>query len=840
MKPILNLFKQCSLAFLACNALFFAKATNAQTTNANEFWICTSTNTSNLGTEASPYDCSTSTKFNTVINNMPAYSTIHVMAGTYQTPGWTCPLKSGQKLLGSGMDVTILQLQTDDSATLTSGYICTNIEVCDMTLDANYSGGSHNRDGVTLSGSMNAIRRVKVINCAHYNTGSGSEAWGIVLNGYFMPQGTSASAGANIIEGCEVSHYAGGANGIDLFAISINSVDGSSFGVGKSIVTSGIIRNNRVLATHDNVVLGLGCNGENFLIEGNYVENAAEAFHSETPIGWTNVTIVNNNFKNCGLGVDLHGGANKLIFAFNNIEVSDTLYNWTHAFDLNNDSGASYTNILIFGNNIKCSSSANSAANYLIYGQNISGLTFAYNYVDPRLTNCLQNCVNVSMNNNVDTYGNYLPNLNIPTIGGYAVTQVGLGLISSTTRSTALMNLGLPASLNTIVTNTSTQPILFTTNVAVVGGISNTGTNSASYFAGNGGGLTNITATTLVGDQTILFQPTSGAGWYRLAIGDNVSTANVRITRNGGVVGDTQAEDLEFDYLASAYFADPNRVGSINVLRGYVWGGGITAARIGVITNTIRVYLDLYCDNNYNSPFLIQTHGGYNSGYFQTPQYVGSTNLPLPNKTLSLYGIDSGAFQGISSFRYAAGTNSTTLNDDGGKILNSALNIVDPAHGGLGLDGSGWSANQLPYATGAGSFAPAYLGPSLTIQNYTNVVGGTTFTGQTLLFNSFTSQEYALAAGVIANVAHSFSNSPSYVKWVLVCKTNNVGYRVGDEVDVNGVLSGQPLVFANGANSTNVFLIMNNTGTFQIINKTNFVPATISLPSWKAKCYARP
>lgn len=470
-------------------SLLLIRASKAQTTNSNEFWISTSTNTANLGTLSAPYDCSTQTKFDSVINGMPAYSTIHALAGTYLTSGWLCPLKSGQKFFGSGIDVTILKLATDESITLTSGYNCTNIEICDMTVDANYSGGSHNRDGIILYGKQHVVRRVKAINCAHYKN-DGGEAWGITINAAFA---TGTSDG-NIIEGCEVSQYAGGSGGFpggdaDLFAIGIGS--------GYNCSATGIIRDNRVLGTLAHPIFAFGCNGHAFLFEGNYVENVDLVFHSEPYVGWTNVTIVNNWFRHCGTGLDLHAGANNLIFAFNNIEVADNSFlPEADAFIFNNDMGSVYyTNIFIFGNNITCASSPGSGANRLIYSPGATcGLVFANNSVDSRLTNYIVNCPNLSMYNNTDSSGNYLSNLNIPTIGGVPVTQVGLGLIGSVSKSTALMNLGLPGGLYGIVTNSPTQPLIFNTNITVVGGIFSSGTSSASYFSGNGGGLTGITA----------------------------------------------------------------------------------------------------------------------------------------------------------------------------------------------------------------------------------------------------------------------------------------------------------------------------------------------------------
>ena len=88
------------------------------------------------------------------MGTLPPYTTIHLLAGTYQTYGGSAYLvKSGQKILGSGMDVTILQFPvgaTDNTAFFTGGSL-TNIEISDLTCDANYGGGAVTYNGIDIA-----------------------------------------------------------------------------------------------------------------------------------------------------------------------------------------------------------------------------------------------------------------------------------------------------------------------------------------------------------------------------------------------------------------------------------------------------------------------------------------------------------------------------------------------------------------------------------------------------------------------------------------------------------------------------------------------------------------
>src|ERR1700744_5519881 len=93
-----------------------AFSATAQIQYSNEFWISTNA-TGNMypsgGTLASPLDGSTRANLDQNMNNLPANSAIHIMPGTYPTyggDGWR--MKSGDKIIGSGIEVTVLQLAT--------------------------------------------------------------------------------------------------------------------------------------------------------------------------------------------------------------------------------------------------------------------------------------------------------------------------------------------------------------------------------------------------------------------------------------------------------------------------------------------------------------------------------------------------------------------------------------------------------------------------------------------------------------------------------------------------------------------------------------------------------
>lgn len=428
----------------------------------NEFWISTNA-TGNFytngvggagGTIDNPLDGSTQANFDRNMHEMTWFQnniTIHILAGTYNTKGSYsfAVTGNGVNIVGSGIDSTILKMVDEPSSPETFFFECccavsvTNVHISGMTLDGNYTSGSYNRGGIDLSGSQNTVKNIKVIHCSKYSA-QNTEAWGIVLG----------IGNNNVIEDCEVSHYAGGTAGLSAIAMD-----------------AGIIRDNHIYLNFN----GFGIlPTRDVLIEGNYVENTSDAVYSDT-VYTTNMIIAHNIFKNVGHAVSLNGTIrNNVTIDFNTILMTNApTYNGMYAFG-SWDSQSSFTNWTIIGNTIQ-----NLGYCYYMFACeffNASGIVCVYNRIDPSLTNGISNSSGIIMDNNYDLNGNYRYDINTPTLGGTVINSYGISLASSASAASALTNLGLPSNPSVIVTNG--QPVSFSTNVTVNGtfSITNSGT----------------------------------------------------------------------------------------------------------------------------------------------------------------------------------------------------------------------------------------------------------------------------------------------------------------------------------------------------------------------------
>jgi len=114
-------------------------------------------------------------------------------------------------------------------------------------------------------------------------------------------------------------------------------------------------------------------------------------------------------------------------------------------------------------------------------------------------------------------------------------------------------------------------------------------------------------------------------------------------------------------------------------------------------------------------------------------------------------------------------------------------------------------------------------------------------TNSVLALKQFTSFEYTISSDVVLNTNHSLGVTPSQLRCVLVCKVDNAGYVIGDEVDAAGVFNSATGVpsFTWGGSATNVFLAA-QFGTLAVKNKSNGSNADLTLNRWRAKVYARP
>jgi len=158
------------------------------------------------GTKADPYDGSTHAKFDRLMASFGQNTVIHLGPGTFQTDiaarSWQ-PL-SGWKVRGAGMEVTTIQAV---GTPIASNYAAfgkdngnqanvesDNVEISDLTVDANYSGvsvGAPRANGesnfkcglITLMGSNNLVQRVHGKN-QYGSAVNGRECFGIRLAGF--------------------------------------------------------------------------------------------------------------------------------------------------------------------------------------------------------------------------------------------------------------------------------------------------------------------------------------------------------------------------------------------------------------------------------------------------------------------------------------------------------------------------------------------------------------------------------------------------------------------------------------------------------------------------------
>jgi len=105
---------------------------------------------------------------------------------------------------------------------------------------------------------------------------------------------------------------------------------------------------------------------------------------------------------------------------------------------------------------------------------------------------------------------------------------------------------------------------------------------------------------------------------------------------------------------------------------------------------------------------------------------------------------------------------------------------------------------------------------------------------------SFTSAEIAVvSSSATITVNHGLGAQPRRVRWVLVCKTAEQGYSVGDELDVTSVreISSAGIHASIGANVRQAFLVLNSSSGWQLFNFGTSANASLTNANWRFKCY---
>lgn len=120
----------------------------------------------------------------------------------------------------------------------------------------------------------------------------------------------------------------------------------------------------------------------------------------------------------------------------------------------------------------------------------------------------------------------------------------------------------------------------------------------------------------------------------------------------------------------------------------------------------------------------------------------------------------------------------------------------------------------------------------------TAIYDGTVFQVTSDCAGLFVGAENAIVAGLVGNVVHGLGTKPSVVRWVLVNKTAELGYSIGDEVGIEQQDSSGSNVMSAGASATNVWCAVDSL-SFALLNKTTGNRTGATAGNWRLKCYAR-
>lgn len=106
-----------------------------------------------------------------------------------------------------------------------------------------------------------------------------------------------------------------------------------------------------------------------------------------------------------------------------------------------------------------------------------------------------------------------------------------------------------------------------------------------------------------------------------------------------------------------------------------------------------------------------------------------------------------------------------------------------------------------------------------------------------VIIAAYESAEQTLTLGTAASVAHGLGAVPEIARLALRCKTAELGYSVGDEVEYVGQMGDGTYGASYGAtvfaNATNVGFVIGATGGPSILNKSTGVAGAITLANWK-------
>lgn len=243
---------------------------------------------------------------------------------------------------------------------------------------------------------------------------------------------------------------------------------------------------------------------------------------------------------------------------------------------------------------------------------------------------------------------------------------------------------------------------------------------------------------------------------------------------------------------------------------------------------------------------------------------VGGTNAGIAAGSINGTHLSDTVVDGTNITYNAASPRALTITASGVNVTQISTNIA-----GLGLTGGGGTNLDLNLEANNGlvvasdKLSLTNIPPSrLNLTSNYVIVGVSNNVGEARSLTAFqamiatnpvvpgfTSYEYSItASGNLVNTNHNLGVTPGLVRWVLVCKTNDGTFVVGDEIEVQNLMNTNPSflqypAFTLGANSTNVWASTVATVTVLTVEKDqSTTPGYLELNEarWRIKVYCRP
>ncbi len=229
--------------------------------------------------------------------------------------------------------------------------------------------------------------------------------------------------------------------------------------------------------------------------------------------------------------------------------------------------------------------------------------------------------------------------------------------------------------------------------------------------------------------------------------------------------------------------------------------------------------------NSDELPVVKLTSNGGTDGYLKTVSGVTQWVSNATERTAI-----QNALSAVPVTALAAGSNNTLLGTNGSGVVGFAAIGSLLANNAIGLN--------LLAAGGASA-------------NDALKFDGSNWVKQTPNVNFFSSAEVSTtgklssstAAVILHTIAHGLGATPKQVRVVLVCTTTDLGWAVGDEVDLFSVRASNGdlhVVATTGSDATNVTVAIDLAATdgWRIANKTTGAYGAATEASWTPKVYA--